>query len=341
MPVVVVAAVLIFALHRQAQGRRLQVFSWLIVLGLTSLIVFLPLARYITEDPANSEIFFYRSFTRLGSVEQPLPGPIGQIFVSNLWNGIRMLNWDDGQIWVHSVTYRPALDVVSGALFILGAALILVRYIRERHWLDLFLLISIPLLMMPSILSLAFPDENPALNRAGGAYIPVFLIAALALDGILSGIRSTLQGRAGTVLAVGITGVLLTWSMAQNYDLVFNQFYTQYRGGAWNTSEMGAVIHEFGDVYGSTDNTWVVPYPYWVDTRLPGVWAGIPNRDFALWPENFKDTLSVPGPKLVIINAQDQPSVDALRQLYPNSALSLHKSDIEGHDFFILFIPGQ
>ena len=34
-------------------------------------------------------------------------------------------------------------------------------------------LLSIPLLMLPSILSLAFPDENPALNRAAGDLTPV------------------------------------------------------------------------------------------------------------------------------------------------------------------------
>ena len=60
---------------------------------------------------------------------------------------------------------------------------------------------------------------------------------------------------------------------------------------------MGGLISEFRDKYGETDSVWIVPFPHWVDTRLPGVWAGIPNRDFALWPENFTETLSVPGPK--------------------------------------------
>ena len=99
-----------------------------------------------------------------------------------------MFNFDDGEIWVHSVTHRPALDIVSAALFAIGVVLVVVRYIRNRHWLDLFLLVSIPLLLMPSILSLAFPGENPALNRAGGAYIPAFLIGAMALDGLATAI---------------------------------------------------------------------------------------------------------------------------------------------------------
>src|SRR6185436_16048071 len=145
-------------------------------------------------------------------------------------------------IWVHSVTHRPALDIISAALFTIGVVLVVVRYIRNRHWLDLFLLASIPLLLMPSILSLAFPGENPALNRAGGAYIPAFVIAALALDGLLSSF-----GRGGlrSVLVWGLAGVLFYISAAQNYDLVFNQYYTYFRDSSWNSSDMGKVVKEF------------------------------------------------------------------------------------------------
>ena len=95
-----------------------------------------------------------------------------------------MYFWSDGQIWVHSVTNAPALDVVSAALYFLGVILLFVRYVRRRTWQDLVLLLSVPLLMLPSILSLAFPDENPALNRAAGAIVPVFVIIAIALDGL-------------------------------------------------------------------------------------------------------------------------------------------------------------
>ncbi len=68
-----------------------------------------------------------------------------------------MFNWDDGNIWVASVPHRPALDVVSGALFLIGIVLLLARYLQKRHWLDLFLLLSVLILQLPSTLSLAFP----------------------------------------------------------------------------------------------------------------------------------------------------------------------------------------
>ena len=107
------------------------------------------------------------------------------------------------EIWVHSVTGSPALDIVSAALYFLGVVLLILRYIRRRTWQDLLLLLSVPLLMLPSILSLAFPDENPALNRAGGAIVPVFLIIAIALDGLMSGVEKRLHSKTGSAVGLG------------------------------------------------------------------------------------------------------------------------------------------
>src|SRR5215208_3990836 len=294
MPLVVVAAFVLYWLHSQSKSARKDAVIWLTILAFISLFVFLPLLRYWFDNPLE---FGFRAFSRLGNVERTLPGPAYQIFFSNLWNALRMFNFDDGEIWVHSVTHRPALDIISAALFAIGVVLVIVRYIRNRHWLDLFLLVSIPLLLMPSILSLAFPGENPALNRAGGAYIPAFLIAAMALDGLL-----TSFGRAGmrSLLQWGLAGILLFFSASQNYDLVFNQYYTAFRGGSWNSSDMGQVVKDFELVYGaqSRENVWIVPFPHWVDTRLPAVWAGIPNRDLAMWREDLPGTVESTGPKL-------------------------------------------
>jgi hypothetical protein len=91
-----------------------------------------------------------------------------------------MYFWSNGEIWPVSIPHRPALDVVSAALFFTGLVLLVVRYIRNRNWLDIFLLLSVPLLMLPSILSLAFPSENPTLNRTAGALIPVFIVIGLS-----------------------------------------------------------------------------------------------------------------------------------------------------------------
>ena len=338
VPFIVVFAIGLFLVHAQSKGNRRQVIIWLSILALTALLVFLPLMRYVLENP---EGFSARAFSRLTDSEHPLPAPWWLVFLSNLWNALKMFNWSDGEIWVHSVTYRPALDVVSGALFLIGVFLLLIRYVRQRHWLDLFLFLSIPLLMLPSILSLAFPGENPALNRTSGAMVPVFMIVAMALDGLLASLKLGTSRGAGTMWAWAVTGILLLWSGLQNYNLVFNQYDRQFRSGAWNSSEMGAVIKQFGMTYGSTEAAWIVPYPYWVDTRLPAVWAGIPNRDMALWREDLPKTLGVSEPKLFIVKPEDKETVTALQHLYPQGAISRYTSGSEGHDFLIFFVPSS
>jgi hypothetical protein len=341
VPLVVIAAFLLYWLHDQSEGAEKDSVVWLALIGFTSLFVFIPLLRYWVDHPAE---FGFRAASRLSGLESPITQPVWQIFLYNVWNALRMFNFDDGEIWVHSVPGRPALDVVSAALFVVGVILVLVRYYRNRHWLDLFLLVSIPLLLLPSILSLAYPGENPALNRAGGAYIPAFLLAALALDGLVSAFGVE---RRRAVVGWGVAGLLLLVSARQNYDLVFRQYANSFLGGAWNSSDMGRVIEEFEQAHGSqsVDNVWIVPFPHWVDTRLPAVWAGIPNRDMAMWRENLPTTLELPGPKMFLVkanvedpNGNDEETLDVLESLYPEGMLRLFDSDVPGHDFWIFTV---
>jgi hypothetical protein len=348
VPFVVIAAFVLFWLHDQSKGARKDAVVWLALIGFTSLFVFLPLLRYWMDFPGE---FGFRAASRLSGIENPITQPVWLVFLSNVWKALKMFNFNDGQIWVHSVTDRPALDIVSAALFVFGMALVLVRYIRKRHWLDLFLLVSIPLLQLPSTLSLAYPGENPALNRAAGAYIPAFILAALALDGLISAIGlgkpaiNRSEGRRA-IVAWGLLGLLLVGSARQNYDLVFRQYYQSFRGGSWNSSDMGQVIKDFEQTYGRNDSMWIVPFPSWVDTRLPAVWTGIPNRDLAMWPENLPGTVELAGPKLFMVKANtedpdgnDQASLDVLESLYPNGTGRLFDSDVPGHDFWIFTVP--
>jgi hypothetical protein len=335
LPILVLIVVGLFLLHPQARGKRLQVLSSLLVLILISVLVFLPLLRFAVDYPT---IFDFRAFSRLGSSERPLPGSALVIFMENFWNASTMFFWSDGNIWVHSVTGSPALDIVSAALYFLGAVLLLVRYIRRRTWQDLALLISVPVLMLPSILSLAFPDENPALNRAGGAIVPVFVIVAIALDGLMSGVEKRLPSKAGSRFAWGLATVLIVFSALGNYDLVFNEYQRAYQLSSWNTSEMGRVIRDFGQLYGGTSNAYVVPYPYWVDTRLVGMNAGDPTRDFAIPPDQISSLLNFPQPKMFLVNPQDEADLNLLRQLFPQGTVSNYASKV-GKDFYIYMVP--
>ena len=128
VPFAVVLILLIYFLHTKSKdNRRLAVIALLLV-GLISLIVFLPLGRYAS---INYSSFAYRMQSRMTDVETALPGSVLTIFFSNLWKSLIMFQWDNGQIWVHSVPGRPALGVISAAMFSLGVILLVFRYIKE------------------------------------------------------------------------------------------------------------------------------------------------------------------------------------------------------------------
>ena len=116
----------------------------------------------------------------------------------------------------------------------------------------------------------------------------------------MSGVEKRMPSKTGSAFAWGMALILIFFSAVGNYDLVFNQYQRAYELSSWNTSEMGNVIHDFGDLYGGTNNAYVVPYPYWVDTRLVGMNAGDPTRDYATHRPDFvytelPPTQDVPG----------------------------------------------
>lgn len=335
VPLVALGALVIFLLHKPDPEVRRRVLIGFALMAVVALVVFAPLMRYAFD---NLDSFGYRMFSRVGGAETEYPGSPIVIFFSNLFRALAMANVDAGNIWLIGVTNRPALDTFSAALFLLGAALLVWRYARSRSWLDLFLLLAVPMLMLPSIMSLAFPQENPALNRAGGALIAIFLVVAIGLDALLHGIKDKLEAGQGLRVALGLGAVVIVGSALMNYGLVFDTYNRQYRQSSWNTYEMGDVIASFADGVGNLDQAWVVSYPHWVDTRLVAINAGYPGHDYGLFPDRLTETLETPAPKLFLLRPEDAEGLAALQALYPQGSASLYESEQANKDFLIYFV---
>jgi hypothetical protein len=335
VPIFVALVVFLFLLHHWRNAiLRQQVLHASFALVFAALLVFLPLFRYAIDRP---DMVAYRAMTRLSSAEVPLPGEPLPVFFDNLKNAMLMFNVDNGMIWVHSVMNRPALDMVSAAFFVFGFILLVLRYLRHRDWRDLFLVLSIPMLLMPSVLSLAFPLENPSLNRTSGAYITVFIIVAFALDSLYKTLANIGWRKSALVLLTFLFAV----SAFHNYDLVFDKYYSRYRYSIWNTSDIANVANAFRTAGNSLENAWVVAYPFWVDTRLVGVMLGDPTYDPVLWPDQIGDTLYYPGNKIFFVKQNDFESLELLRTVYPEGSLSYYRAapDLVGKDFWVFSVP--
>ena len=338
VPVVLIVGMLIYlAYQRFNKPSRSTAWAFLLT-ALFAFVIFLPLFRYALEYPV---FFSQRSLSRLTSWENPLPDHVLLVFLQNTWNALVMPFWKSGTAWIISVPNRPSLDTITAAFFVLGLVLTIVRWLKSRSWQDLFLLVSIPLLMLPSILALAFPIENPSQSRAGGAMLPIFLITAIAFETLLRALWEKARKPGNQILVVAFALLLITVSARSNYELALVEYPEAYRNSTWNSSEMGKVVKDFTGSFGTVDNAWVVAKAYWVDTRLVAMTAGYIDRDFQIWPDNLELTQSIPGSKLFILKGDDIDAMTRLRTLYPAGYANYHTSPIPDRDFIVFLVPAD
>ena len=192
---------------------------------------------------------------------------------------------------------------------------------------------------MPSILSLAFPAENPSLNRTAGAIVPVFVIIGLAFEGVIHMLKQRVSGRVGRAVSLVTALLLVIWSGANNYRLVFDQYYSISRASSWNTSEIGRVAAFFIESIGSPETTYAVGFPHWADSRLIAINAGYPGMDFAIFPDQIPEMAQDPRSKVFFLNVNDAEGLQVLQGTFQDGVSWRFDSDVENKDFMIFFVP--
>lgn len=339
MRIVPLAFVLFFLIYLLSEkpSLRKEAFDGFGILVYFAVLAVLPLLRVLTVMPAN---VLYRSMTRLSGVETELIANPLQVLLDNFWKALIMPFWDNGRIWVHSIPFRPALDMITAAFFAIGLAFLIIRIIRRRSWMDGALLISIPLFMLPSVLSIAFPDENPSLNRTGAAMIPIFCITAYGFWALIRMMLDRTGNKPGRTVTVGLLAlVLLATSAVQNYRLTFDTYQKNYRQNAWNSREMGDVIRGYSESVGEIASAFVVPYPHWVDTRLVGITAGYIERDTALDRSLIPSLTEATRPLLFLYKPEDRETETLLESTFPTGLKKLHPNEYPGRDFCSYLVP--
>jgi hypothetical protein len=338
VPLVVVLAIVVFLLHQKDKEKRKEAWWALGIMIIFSFVLAMPLIHFAIQYP---DAFGYRTLSRVTSTENQITGSIVGVFFSNVWNALRMPFYDDGSTWVIAVTNRPALDVITASMYFIGLVMVVIRWIKTRRWQDMFMVLSIPALMLPSIMALAFPNENPSLSRAGGAIIPIVIIAMIGFQSLLTSLWEKCRSYFSKGLVVVVALGLVFLSARQNYDLYFNQYNTQYANSTWNTRQIGEVCKGYIDSVGTPDTCYVVGLAYWVDTRLVSMVAGYPTLDNAIWPKDIQTTLDDPRGKMFIVQADQADALALLKSLYPNGFSTLHASDIPGRSFVAYQVPPQ
>ena len=332
VPLAFVLFFIIYLLMDVKPGKRMNAFYAFLSLAFFAFLVFLPLARVTVDMP---DMVMYRAVSRLGETEKRFDASPLKIFAENAWKGIVMPFWDDGSTWVHSIMYRPALEHLTASFFFLGLLFFVLRIIRQKQWEDVCMILAVPLFMLPSTLSLAFPAENPCLNRTAGAIIPVMLIAAAGICCSFDVLGRAAARNAGAFAALCAVFVLILVNIvSHNYDLIFRRYAFEYDRSAWNTTQIGKVIEGFANSIGTYDDAYVIPYPHWVDTRLVGINAGDPGKDYS-FDKSLVGSLPHDGhPRLFIYRDIDTEAAEAVRSRYPDGVEQMHAGPYNGKNFF-------
>ncbi len=314
VPLLVPLALGAALLDRRRRGRRWTTVGDGLLVAATSVILFLPVVKFafLGEDRA---FFWYRILTRTTAAEKALGGDPGRAFLANLGNMARAFHWKGSSTWTVLPMDEPFLDVVAGGLLFAGLVLAL-RQALGGCWRWAGLLAALFLLTLPSTLSIAFPEENPSVNRAGPALPVVFLLIGLAFAHLWNGfLRERIALR-----VVGLSAMLAGagYSLQRNAEAYFGRLAVSYDALIEHAQEIAAVIARYRSQGIPIQQSYLLATDFWVDARLVAFELGQPawSDTNNVAPPNVPEGLAA-RPLVFIYRASDAERVRTLERLYP------------------------
>jgi len=351
--------VVLVLLTRFLIGRgRTLLADWdnVILLVLVAIFVFIPLGRYAYEEP---QMYSYRAATRITSIEQPLPKNILGTLLQTTSKALLMFNYRGDGVFVANVPFMRELGFFAAVLFVLGLAYVLWRWRREYN---LTVPIALGVMLLPTILSLAFPHEVPSANRAIGSLPAAVLLPAIALALVRQrlSVLSPAQPSRGIDVTVAVDGsaihkwhwrwgwpwqhslvaLLLLVLIAETrsvYPVYFRHYVEHLPAGNYSISlEIARAIDEFAD----NGPAYAKYVPYWYDGNAAR--AQLRRADQS-W-HNELDALRREEPPfvgpsgkfMIILHPQDAEALRMLLEAFPRG-IALRHLDNKGEVAFLTF----
>jgi hypothetical protein len=268
-------------------------------------------------------------------------------FMTNLRNGLLMFNATSDS-WFHSPANRPALETIGGVLVVLGAMTALWRW-RHGDWRTGSLVLMVPILILSSVMALAFPEENPSLTRASGALVPVVCLAALPIVFIGGRLRRAWP-TGGPAAYFGLAAVLFGVMASNTNTRYFAEYGELYARSSHRTSDMADVIGHFLQFGGDLSRAYIVSWPHGPDYRAVAALVGDLDWNGNLWDDASDGERSAlqaerlghagdPVRKIYIVGGPyAAENLEELARLYPNAIVTHHPSRFEGKDFWSVFV---
>ena len=336
VPLLVPLAVAVALVDPRRRGRRWAAIGDGALAAATSAIVFLPVLKFAFVGE-HREFFWSRVLTRTTGAEQALEGAPLSIFGRNLAHMAEAFHWKGASTWTVLAQYDPFLDAVSGALLVAGVVLAF-RAVWEGSWRWAWLFPALFLLTLPSTLALAFPDENPSINRSETAAPIVFLLVGLAFTFLARGL-----GRERPPLrAVGFAGLLAAAavSIRQNAVDYFVRFGLSYDAVIEHALEIADVIRDYRAKGVPLSQQYLLGTEYWIDARNVALELGDPawGETHNVAPPHVPADLKA-RPLVFVYRPGDTTRLDLLHRLYPGGTERIYPQSHPDRNFGVYYVP--
>lgn len=338
VPLFVVCVLGVTAIRRRLLGRSgnaIAIAKDTAVLAMTAFIAALPFVHYTVQHPG---AVLHRTFSRVGSAEVPLGGSAdrAETFVRNTWRAAESFNWSGdaanlGGFW-------PFLDVVTGAAFLAGLVFVVSHAVIRSDARAGVLPLSLPVLLLPSTLNLAFPHENPSATRLAVATPVVCTVAALPLAFVARSLWvASRSNRLRQAVVATALGVVLAIAATQNYLRYFDDFNRLNRTAVVNTHD---IVNAIRRTHVPLDHVYLLNIPNWLDGRNVGFAFG----DFE-WNLTHDLGPGTPLPtgrrQLAFVLTPGDARLRQVERIFPGGTYTLVRSAVPGRDFAVYITRGS
>jgi hypothetical protein len=328
----------------------------LLMMVLVAAVVLIPLGRYALESP---ESYFYRVGTRITGMEAPISGSIPQILLTTMSKALLMFNYRGDGVAVNNVPFYREFGFISGVMLVLGLGYVLWHW---RHRYNATIPVVLVTMLLPSALSLAFPQEVPNAGRAFGALAPAIILAAVAaalvrrrFEGALASYDArrlhfaiTLDeshtfawhiSSQAVLRTLGTLALVVTLALEARavYPLYFREYVAHLPDHNYSISlEMARIIDAFAD----DGESYIKIQPYWYDGNAVRAQLRLEDQSW----HNEIDRLDrgqlplagPPGKFAVLIHPDDQAAIQTLQEAFPGG-IALTRRNYEGKVSLVIF----
>ncbi|MEA3335711.1 MAG: glycosyltransferase family 39 protein [Chloroflexota bacterium] len=300
----------------------------LMAMFLIALLIVLPLALYVLNNPDASTARVQDLMAHLYALRNGDPGPI----LGDIGGVVGMFGWRGDPWWRYNIAGRPVFNPLMAALFWTGIVISLWRFRRPEY---AFLLVWIPV----NLVTAAITPPSPSSLRSLGAIPAIYVMPVISLVAVAEWTARRRGVAWKTVLVAGFVGLLLIDGIfaARDYFVIWpaNQEVRDiYRA---DLAQVASFLREKED-----DVPTLLSAEFAADLDMRSFGFLLPDGNFIRWFDGRRSLIlpaTEPAKPVRYIFPATAPLAPEFQQaFFPEGAqVEMPSSDLSGQPAFIVY----